>query len=149
MLRTLFGKVAPLAAPAVRSMPVSAAMSTLSRPLQQAKVPSASSLLSCAPVFAATSAAALRVSVDTSRCFATAAAAGPSALDAMNTGYDLSIAERMKMAEKIKRPKPTTPGKRHLISLDRSDLWPGRYVYIPILFPFTIIALLCLERRFS
>jgi hypothetical protein len=128
MLR-LLGKLARTAAPVAR---VSAAMSSLSRPLQvqaMKPLPQTARLLNPITVSAA-SATAVAPAVEPF-CMDRFFSASVTAASEEGTGYDLSIAERMKMAEQIKRPKPTTPGKRHLVKLDRSDLWPGRYVSPP------------------
>jgi large subunit ribosomal protein L2 len=45
---------------------------------------------------------------------------------ALLTQYDVSLANKLRVAEKIIRPKPRTPSKRHLVRIDRSDLWKGR-----------------------
>ena len=44
---------------------------------------------------------------------------------AVLTNYDVDLALRLKLSDKVRRAKPTTPGKRHLITLDRSELFHG------------------------
>lgn len=48
---------------------------------------------------------------------------------AMLTKFDVELAQRLRTAEKIIRPKPVTPGKRHLVRIDRSDLYSGRPIF--------------------
>lgn len=45
---------------------------------------------------------------------------------ALLTKYDTQLAERLRTTEKIIRPTPNTPGKRHVVRIDRSELWAGR-----------------------
>jgi len=48
---------------------------------------------------------------------------------ALLTKFDVELANRLRTAEKIIRPKPVTPGKRHLVRIDRSDLYSGRPIF--------------------
>jgi hypothetical protein len=44
---------------------------------------------------------------------------------ALLTKYDVDLALRLKFSDKVVRAKPTTPGRRHFIRIDRSELHHG------------------------